>query len=183
MVYNSVSLFAKAYVRLLRWAWARPSIAQRCLFTLLALLSVLLLSTLAAAQVMKLIANDPCVVMREAAQSLAEGNEVAETPLPKIIHQQWKTEQVPGGEFKKWHEEFKRLFPSPEFKHELWTDARMRSFIQSKYPWFLETYDNYPIPVQRADAVRYFILYTFGGLYVDLDYEVCFFFCVLQCII
>ena len=32
-------------------------------------------------------------------------------------------------------------------------------------------YDAYLLPIQRADAVRYFILHHFGGLYVDLDFE------------
>ena len=41
-------------------------------------------------------------------------------------------------------------------------------------PWhrrFLATYDAYPSYIQRCDAARYFIIYTHGGLYADLDYE------------
>lgn len=40
---------------------------------------------------------------------------------------------------------------------------------QEEYPWFLSTYEAYPYAIQRVDAVRYFILYHFGGLYIDLD--------------
>ena len=25
----------------------------------------------------------------------------------------------------------------------------------SRYPWFLETFDGYPYPIQRADAIRW----------------------------
>ena len=38
------------------------------------------------------------------------------------------------------------------------------------YPQHLELYDNYPYPIQRCDAVRYFILHRYGGLYADMDY-------------
>ena len=37
------------------------------------------------------------------------------------------------------------------------------------YPWFLDTYDNYRYPIQRADSIRYFILASHGGIYIDLD--------------
>jgi hypothetical protein len=51
----------------------------------------------------------------------------------------------------------------------LWTDAKSREFIATEYPWFLDTYDDYKYPIQRADAIRYFILHHFGGVYLDLD--------------
>ena len=51
----------------------------------------------------------------------------------------------------------------------LWTDASSRQFIIEHYPWFLETFDNYRYPIQRADAIRYFVLYHYGGVYIDLD--------------
>ena len=51
----------------------------------------------------------------------------------------------------------------------LWTDASSREFIAEHYSWFLDTFDNYTYPIQRADAIRYFVLYHFGGVYIDLD--------------
>ena len=51
----------------------------------------------------------------------------------------------------------------------LWTDAGSREFIAEHYPWFLDYFDNYTYPIQRADAIRYFVLYHFGGVYIDLD--------------
>lgn len=38
-----------------------------------------------------------------------------------------------------------------------------------RYPWFLDTFDGYPFPIQRADAIRYFVLAHYGGVYLDLD--------------
>lgn len=52
---------------------------------------------------------------------------------------------------------------------QLWTDAKSREFIATEYPWFLATFDNYSQPIQRADAIRYFVLNHFGGIYIDLD--------------
>jgi hypothetical protein len=54
-------------------------------------------------------------------------------------------------------------------KYMLWTDASSREFIAEHYPWFLETFDGYRYPIQRADAIRYFVLYHYGGVYIDLD--------------
>src|ERR1700734_3968818 len=51
----------------------------------------------------------------------------------------------------------------------LWTDASSREFIAEHYPWFLDNFDDYTYPIQRADAIRYFVLHYYGGVYLDLD--------------
>ena len=87
--------------------------------------------------------------------------------IPRILHQTWKDSEVP--------EVFSEYVASwrschPDWEYRLWTDELNREFIAAHYPWFLATYDRYPKPIQRADAVRYFILHKLGGLYVDLDF-------------
>jgi mannosyltransferase OCH1-like enzyme len=86
--------------------------------------------------------------------------------IPKIIHQTWKTNHLPDN-FEKWSAEIKRLHPDWEYK--LWTDEDNRDFIKENYSWFLDTYDNYDKNIKRVDAVRYFILYHYGGVYIDMD--------------
>lgn len=54
----------------------------------------------------------------------------------------------------------------------VWDDRRCRTLIKTKFNWFLPYYDNYRYNIQRVDAARYFILYEYGGLYMDMDYEV-----------
>jgi mannosyltransferase OCH1-like enzyme len=86
--------------------------------------------------------------------------------IPKIIHQTWKTSDIPEG--------WKDSIPSwqqfhPGWQHILWTDADLERFIAERYPWFMKTYRAYPYHIQRVDAARYFILYEFGGIYSDLD--------------
>jgi mannosyltransferase OCH1-like enzyme len=88
--------------------------------------------------------------------------------IPRIIHQTWRDERVPVP-LQRLAESWKRNHPGWEYR--LWTDVENREFISKYYPQFLDPYDSYAYHIQRVDAVRYFILYTFGGLYVDLDFE------------
>lgn len=86
----------------------------------------------------------------------------------KIIHQTWKNTNIPDSWktspilWKKHH---------PSWMHILWTDKDNRNLIKNHFPWFLEYFDGYEYNIQRADAVRYFILYKYGGIYCDLDIE------------
>jgi len=86
--------------------------------------------------------------------------------IPKIIHQMWKDENIPE-HWKDSPKEYKRLFPDWEYK--FWTDKTMREFMVEHYPDFLDMYDSYPYPIQRADSFRCFVLEKIGGIYSDLD--------------
>jgi inositol phosphorylceramide mannosyltransferase catalytic subunit len=86
--------------------------------------------------------------------------------IPKIIHQTWKDENIP----KKWRkspEEWKRLHP--DWKYILWTDASIRAYIEKNRLPLLALHDNFRYQIQRADMIRYIVLYDFGGVYSDLD--------------
>ena len=90
--------------------------------------------------------------------------------IRKIIHQTWKTHDIPREIYRaEWIESWKRCHPDWEYR--FWTDADNRRLIAEHFPEFLETYDEYPADILRADAVRYFILYQYGGVYADLDYR------------
>jgi len=88
--------------------------------------------------------------------------------IPKIIHQTWKNKKVPSL-FKAFVNSWKKHHPSWEYR--LWSDDDNKRFVETSFPWFVRLYDNYSLDIQRADAVRYFILYKCGGVYVDLDFE------------
>jgi hypothetical protein len=45
-----------------------------------------------------------------------------------------------------------------------------RRLIAQHYPWFLATYDGYKHHICRADAARYFYMFHYGGVYLDLDF-------------
>lgn len=90
------------------------------------------------------------------------------TKIPKIIHQSWKSNEIPK-KFDKWVNSWKNYHQDWEYK--LWTDKDNRKLIEDHYPWFLEIYDSFPFSIMRADASRYFYLHKYGGLYTDLDIE------------
>ncbi|KAL0949438.1 hypothetical protein HGRIS_009496 [Hohenbuehelia grisea] len=92
---------------------------------------------------------------------------VSETErIPRILHQTWKTDTLPA----KWKDISQACRDMmPDYEYKLWTDENSRRFIQEQYPWFLETFDGYPYNIQRADAIRYFVLHHYGGVYLDLD--------------
>lgn len=86
--------------------------------------------------------------------------------IPRIIHQTYKTNDIP----QHWKDgQQKCIDLHPDYKYILWTDDMSRDFIKEEYPWFLDTFDGYKYPIQRADAIRYFVLSHFGGIYIDLD--------------
>jgi mannosyltransferase OCH1-like enzyme len=84
--------------------------------------------------------------------------------IPKIIHQIWLGGPVPD-KFKSWMESWKIMHP--DWKYILWTDADIKNFrpyVQN----LLSKSHNFG---QKADILRYEILYQFGGVYADVDCE------------
>ena len=58
-----------------------------------------------------------------------------------------------------------------EWSYTFWTDTRNRAFVKRHFRSYLRMYDALPHAVQRADVIRYMILYEYGGVYADLDFE------------
>ncbi|KAI9822280.1 MAG: hypothetical protein M1832_003103 [Thelocarpon impressellum] len=86
--------------------------------------------------------------------------------IPKILHQTYKNASIPAH----WREAQRSCIElHPDYEYRLWTDEASERFIADEYPWFLDTFVNYPQPIQRADAIRYFVLAHYGGVYIDLD--------------
>jgi len=54
-------------------------------------------------------------------------------------------------------------------KHYYWTDENGKEFLEKNYPWFLKTWNSYKTNVQKADALRYFVLHHYGGIFLDMD--------------
>lgn len=94
--------------------------------------------------------------------------EMDKTTIPLIIHQTWKNNVLPDT-LTMLAETWKELHP--DWEYVLWTDEMNREFIKRFFPDFLLQYDSYSYNIQRVDAVRYFILYKIGGLFIDLDFE------------
>ncbi|RUS95013.1 hypothetical protein DSM106972_091730 [Dulcicalothrix desertica PCC 7102] len=90
--------------------------------------------------------------------------------IPKIIHQiYYQGEAAIPQKFLPYRQTVLALHPNWEYY--FWDEQQCRSFLQENYPWFLEVYDSYPHLIQRCDAIRYFLLYHYGGFYIDMDIE------------
>jgi hypothetical protein len=89
--------------------------------------------------------------------------------VPKIIFQTWKSRVDIPQNYRYWRDTF--IANNPDWACVLWDDADNRAFITERFPWFLDQYNAYPAEIYRADIVRFFFLYEFGGLYADMDSE------------
>eukprot|EP01048_Picozoa_sp_COSAG05_P014236 COSAG05_NODE_1593_length_4463_cov_18.956920_2_plen_338_part_00 len=98
----------------------------------------------------------------------AAAEQVPKCPVPHIFHQTWKTREV-GQVFEQRIRSWIKYNPAWEYK--FWTDDDNRALIKEHFPTYLDMFDGYSSPIMRADAIRYFILYKYGGVYADLDFE------------
>ncbi len=88
--------------------------------------------------------------------------------IPKIIHQTWKTSDVPE-RFRPLQDSWKRLHPAWEYR--FYDDEACRALVAEAFPELLELYDACPHGVQRADIFRYLVVARHGGVYADMDVE------------
>lgn len=91
--------------------------------------------------------------------------------IPKIIHQVWEgaTEAIMPERLQMLSESWKEK--NPDWDYHLWNQAEMEHLVDNYFPDFKKTYHNFEHSVQRWDAIRYMILYKYGGFYADLDTE------------
>jgi len=55
------------------------------------------------------------------------------------------------------------------YQYKMWNLASCSKLIKDYYPEYLSLWNDFTIPIQRADFVRYCILHKYGGIYVDCD--------------
>ena len=92
--------------------------------------------------------------------------------IPKIIHQvYWDFSGKNNAPPKEWLEYSKTIQKhNSNWEYKLWDYDSCINLLKKHYPWFLKPYNEYKHPIQRADAIRPFILYHYGGIYFDMDY-------------
>ena len=84
--------------------------------------------------------------------------------IPKIIHQIWIGEKKLPTEEQKWIETWKHN--NPEFQHILWTNDNIPKLPKTYNPIIKSLGTKMAL---ISDIYRYFILYLYGGYYVDTD--------------
>ena len=90
--------------------------------------------------------------------------------IPKIIHQVWSGKYGPVlPKFAEFAESWKKHHP--DWDYVLWDEKAMNELVEEKFPQYRKQYEHLPFDIQRWDVIRYLILFTYGGLYADLDYQ------------
>lgn len=90
--------------------------------------------------------------------------------IPRIIHQTAPSDK------NKWKPEWFDCQKSwislhPDFKYMFWSDEDIEKFMKENYKQFYdEVFSHYDKHIKKVDAVRYFILRHYGGIYADMDY-------------
>lgn len=89
--------------------------------------------------------------------------------IPKIIHQIW----FQGERFipehlinyqKTWKEKNK------DYQYMFWDENSINDLIkQVNVNWITQTYNSFPLMIQKIDFAKYIILYYIGGIYIDMD--------------
>ena len=87
-----------------------------------------------------------------------------ESRIPKIIHQIWIGDAVPQ-KFKQFQESWLKLHPDWEYR--LWTSHDLPLFAWHNADLLSKSRN----PGEISDIMRYEILYTYGGVYIDFDFE------------
>lgn len=59
----------------------------------------------------------------------------------------------------------------PTWRYVLWSRPKADEFLAQHFGWFLPVWQSYKSDIYRVDALRYFIMYWFGGAYIDIDAE------------
>jgi len=78
----------------------------------------------------------------------------------RIIHQSWENSKIPS-KWVTWSDSWR--VKHPDWNWVLWTNEDNRALVKAKAPWFLETYDALPGEIRRADVMRNFYMFFFGG--------------------
>ena len=90
--------------------------------------------------------------------------------IPKVLHQVWKTRDLPP-KFQETWKTWTDCLP-PDWTRVLWTDEEMDLLVEEKgTAEYLAVYHNYIHPIQKVDSFRVILLKHFGGVYADLDNE------------
>ncbi|CAF0985717.1 unnamed protein product [Didymodactylos carnosus] len=91
--------------------------------------------------------------------------------IPRLIHQTWRNHTIPA----QWQDTVNSIHEyntnsNNTFEYRLWTNQMIIKFMKENYfRFYQETFRKYPYEIQKIDAFRYFLMYHFGGVYIDMD--------------
>ena len=94
--------------------------------------------------------------------------------IPKIIHQVYGIfdDGVSLDEitvFKKHTDLTKAFCYGHNIEYKMWSLKECEELLCEYYPEYIELWNEFRLPIQQADFIRYLILHRCGGIYVDCD--------------
>lgn len=86
------------------------------------------------------------------------------------IHQIWfqGKDHIPE-KFMPYRKSWEKYHPNTTIL--LWDEEKILNLISSKFPRYLRWFQSLPLMIQKIDIAKYFILWYYGGAYVDMDME------------
>ena len=54
-------------------------------------------------------------------------------------------------------------------EYKMWSKKDCELLLVNNYPEYIDLYNEFRYDIQRADFIRYIILYEYGGIYIDCD--------------
>ena len=88
------------------------------------------------------------------------------TSIPRRLHQTFLDSKIPNV----YHEYIKLWIKNhPDWEYYFWTDLDGERLIRERYPQYIAMFKSYQHRLMKSDAIRYFILHQFGGVYADMD--------------
>jgi len=79
--------------------------------------------------------------------------------IPRIIHQLWKDEHVPG----RWREAVASVMRYHKgWEYRLWTDALVDDYVRTKHPRFYPVFAGMNRHIMRVDVFRYVLMHDIG---------------------
>lgn len=88
--------------------------------------------------------------------------------IPKTIHQIWYSNEPMPKLFEVTNSSWRKH--NTTYSYKLWLKTEIDDLVD-KFEEVKTAFNNRLYDIQKIDIVKYLILYTYGGVYVDIDYE------------
>lgn len=85
--------------------------------------------------------------------------------IPKNIHQIWLGDKKIPKHITEFMSEIKQKHP--DYKYFFWTDENLPNMPET----LKKVYDSLEHPAMKSDLLRVYVIYLYGGVYLDADYK------------
>lgn len=90
--------------------------------------------------------------------------------VPKILHKTTKVLREDNIQVS-FYNECEEMYLNDGWEVKLWYDDDIDSFVEQNYPQYFKQFKEITPHIKQVDAIRYLLMYHYGGLYLDMDDE------------